>query len=82
MVRRGDQLGYALRNQRWRYGQWPDGEELYNLTRDPAEKKNLANSPKQAERLEQFRLLLKEKQLAAGSQAVAGDLPAGGEGTR
>ncbi|MCH2181092.1 MAG: sulfatase-like hydrolase/transferase [Mariniblastus sp.] len=82
VVRRGNQLGYALRNQRWRYGQWPDGEELYNLTRDPAEKNNLANNPKQKERLEQFRILLKEKQLAARSQAVAGEVPAGGEGAR
>ena len=29
VVSRGKKLGYALRNQRWRYGKWPDGEELY-----------------------------------------------------
>ena len=75
VVRRGDQLGYALRNQRWRYGKWPDGEELYNLTRDPDEKNNLANTEKQAERLGEFRELLKQKQAAARSQAVVREAP-------
>ena len=67
VVSRGQQLGYALRNQRWRYGKWPDGEELYNLTNDPEEKKNLAKQPQVAERLEGFRKLLSEKQRDAAS---------------
>ena len=67
VVSRGQQLGYALRNQRWRYGKWPDGEELYNLTNDPEEKKNLAKQPQVAERLEEFRKLLAEKQRNAAS---------------
>ncbi len=62
VVSRGPKLGFALRNQRWRYGKWPDGEELYNLNRDPSEKRNLADDPKQAKRLEKFRKTLAEKQ--------------------
>ena len=68
VVSRGRQLGYALRNQRWRYGKWPDGEELYDLTSDPEEKHNLAGKPRVAERLKEFRNLLAEKQREAGSR--------------
>jgi len=67
VVRRGDKLGYALRNQRWRYGKWPDGEELYNLANDPQEKNNLAGKPHVAERLEELRAALKQKQAEAAS---------------
>ncbi len=67
VVSRGNQLGYALRNQRWRYGKWPDGEELYNLRNDPQEKNNLAGKPHVAERLEQFRVLLDAKQQAVAA---------------
>lgn len=65
VVSRGPKLGYALRNQRWRYGQWPDGEELYNLTRDPEEKNNLARREDQKQRLEEFRKLLTDRQTEA-----------------
>jgi hypothetical protein len=65
VVSRGPQFGYALRNQRWRYGKWPDGEELYNLTNDPHEKNNLAGKDNQTVRLEEFRKALAEKQKAA-----------------
>ena len=65
---RGPKLGSALRNQRWRYGKWPDGEELYNLTNDPGEKKNLAGRPDQKDRLKEFRALLRKKQAEAASQ--------------
>ena len=67
VVSRGQKLGYALRNQRWRYGKWPDGEELYNLTNDPQEKKNLAEQPQVAERLKELRELLSEKQMSAAA---------------
>ena len=67
VVSRGKQLGYALRNQRWRYGKWLDGEELYDLTRDPEEKRNLANRDDQATRLQEFRDILKRKQTEAMS---------------
>ncbi|MEM1296517.1 MAG: sulfatase/phosphatase domain-containing protein, partial [Verrucomicrobiota bacterium] len=65
VVSRGQNLGYALRNQRWRYGKWPDGEELYNLTNDPEEKHNLAGKEQVAERLEEMRLALAEAQKRA-----------------
>jgi len=68
VVTRGPKLGYALRNQRWRYGQWPDGEELYHLVNDPGEKNNLADRPEQAERLEEFRILLAAKRDEAASR--------------
>ena len=63
VVTRGPKnLGYALRNQNWRYGKWPDGEELYNLRNDPQEKNNLAQKDHIKERLEEFRSILQEKQ--------------------
>jgi len=68
VVSRGQKLGYALRNQRWRYGMWPDGEELYDLTKDPQEKKNLAFRPNFAPRIEEFRSILAEKQTQALSK--------------
>lgn len=70
VVTRGPKLGYAIRNQRWRYGQWPDGEELYNLANDPEEKNNLAGKPHVAERLEELREVLAERRSVAGGLAV------------
>ena len=67
VVTRGNSLGYALRNQRWRYARWPDGEELYNLTNDPSEKNNLAGETRHENRLKEFRTLLTEKQQHAKS---------------
>ena len=74
VVTRGPQLGHALRNHRWRYAQWPDGEELYHLAKDPTEKHNLAGDQNQAKRLAEFRQVLKEHQTLAQSQAVTGKL--------
>ncbi|MEM7395174.1 MAG: sulfatase-like hydrolase/transferase, partial [Verrucomicrobiota bacterium] len=62
VVSRGPKLGYALRSQRWRYAQWPDGEELYNLDRDPEEKNNLVEKSHITDRLNEFRQLLAAKQ--------------------
>ena len=63
VVTRGPKnLGYALRNQNWRYGKWPDGEELYNLRSDPQEKNNLAQKDHLKQRLLEFRKILAEKQ--------------------
>ena len=69
MVTRGQTLGYALRNQRWRYGKWPDGEELYNLTNDPQEKRNLAELPHLKERLQEFRQILDGVQKRATAES-------------
>ena len=68
VVSRGQQLGYALRNQLWRYGKWPDGEELYNLSNDPQEKRNLAGKPHVAEQLKELRELLSAKQIQAAAR--------------
>ena len=68
IVTRGKEMGYALRNQRWRYGKWPDGEELYNLTNDPEEKNNLVKKQGLEHRLEEFRRVLKVRQDQASSK--------------
>jgi len=67
VVTRGSKIGFALRNQRWRYGKWPDGEELYNLNVDPEEKRNLAQLPHLKTRLEEFRVILAEVQKRASA---------------
>jgi arylsulfatase A-like enzyme len=68
VVIRGPKMGYALRNQGWRYAKWPDGEELYNLTNDPEEKRNLADKPHASERLTEFRQILGAKQEQANAR--------------
>lgn len=68
VVSRGKSLGYALRNQQWRYAKWPDGEELYDLVNDPQEKVNLAVKENQKERLNEFRALLKVKRAEAADK--------------
>ncbi len=68
VVTRGPQLGHALRNQQWRYAKWPEGKELYNLTKDPEEKQNLAKQPQHAERLATFRDALEAKRCEAANK--------------
>ncbi|MDB4419421.1 iduronate sulfatase, partial [bacterium] len=67
VVTRGEKMGFALRDQRWRYGKWPDGEELYNLSNDPQEKRNLAALPQVSDRLQEFRGILESVQERATS---------------
>ena len=55
VVRRGQNLGKAIRTDRWRYAIWPDGEELYDLRNDTAEHKNLATSEEHSEIVEAMR---------------------------
>ena len=69
VVSRGKKLGYAIRNRRWRYGNWPDGEELYNLARDPQEKHNLAGKSHVVQRLDKFRQILVAKQKEAARKS-------------
>ncbi|MDE0860374.1 MAG: sulfatase [Akkermansiaceae bacterium] len=68
IVTRGKDMGYALRNQRWRYGKWPDGEELYNLTNDPEEKNNLVKKDGLEHRLGEFRRVLQIRQEQAAKR--------------
>ncbi len=68
VVSRGQNLGYAVRNQNWRYGKWPGGEELYALRNDPHERINLAIDPQYAEHLSELREVLAAKQQLARSQ--------------
>jgi iduronate 2-sulfatase len=43
------QLGRSVRNDRYRFTEWPDGSrELYDLTADPGERRNLAADAGQA----------------------------------
>ena len=67
VVRRGQKLGYAIRSQRWRYSQWPQGEELYNLTNDPEEQRNLAGKSHVETRLVEMRQILDAKRKVAGT---------------
>lgn len=70
VVSRGKQLGKAIRTTRWRYALWPDGEELYDLTNDPAEHKNLVTSNEHAATLAEMRshLLRMESIALAGKR--------------
>jgi iduronate 2-sulfatase len=68
VVRRGPQLGKAIRTEGWRYAQWKDGEELYDLENDPEEHRNLAGVEAHAARLGQLRALLAAKAAEAGSE--------------
>ncbi|MGB7328616.1 MAG: sulfatase [Rubripirellula sp.] len=67
VVTRGKDLGKAIRTDRYRYTQWPTGEELYDLREDPREDTNLADSPRHAETVE----LLRKNLARAESVAVA-----------
>ena len=55
VVTRRKNLGKSIRTARWRYAAWPDGEELYDLTNDPAEHRNLASSEPHAKTIEVMR---------------------------
>lgn len=58
VVARGPQLGKSVRTKRWRYGVWPDGEELFDIQHDPHEWRNLAGSERHREVLATMRALL------------------------
>jgi iduronate 2-sulfatase len=74
VVSRGNKLGRAIRTDRWRYAKWPDGEELYDLTGDPAEYKNLALSAEHRETIKTMRRqLAKVEAVAVSKQARRSD---------
>jgi iduronate 2-sulfatase len=55
VVTRGEDLGKAIRTDRYRYTRWPVGEELYDLSGDPTEQHNLAISAEHREVLAELR---------------------------
>jgi arylsulfatase A-like enzyme len=66
-------MGRSIRTDRWRYTEWTDkkgqpaGVELYDEENDPAENKNLAVEPAQAETMKVL-----SEQLKAGWRAAVG----------
>ena len=42
---RGDKMGYAIRNDRYRYVEWGDSKQLFDYTLDPLETVNRAGDP-------------------------------------
>lgn len=61
VVTRGEELGRTLRDQKWHYTKWPEGEELYNLQKDPREVNNLSNNPEYQSKLVEMRKLLETR---------------------
>ncbi len=61
ITRRGEMLGNMVKNSKWRYIEWDDGEkgrELYDQLRDPIEYNNLAADPEYAEVVKEMKELL------------------------
>ena len=57
----GNNLGKAVRTERWRYAEWDDGGMmLFDRQKDPQELKNLAHDPAQAKVVQEMRTLLKQ----------------------
>ena len=68
VVSRGNELGRAVRTDRWRYTRWPVGEELYDLRTDPSEQRNLVTDAEHAETAATMRSHLDRIQSSAASQ--------------
>jgi iduronate 2-sulfatase len=55
----GNNIGKAVRTERWRYAEWDDGSAmLFDRARDPHELKNLANDPAHAKTVKEMKALL------------------------
>ncbi|MGB2501655.1 MAG: sulfatase/phosphatase domain-containing protein, partial [Mariniblastus sp.] len=67
VVSRGENLGRAIRTQRYRYTTWLTGEELYDLQNDPLEETNLANLEDSKDVIDRMRrnLIRVEKEASA-----------------
>jgi iduronate 2-sulfatase len=67
VVRRGPNLGVAIRFERWRYAEWgrPELNELYDLESDPNEWTNLAGNPSFAGVVQNARQVLARARSAA-----------------
>ena len=67
VVSRGAHLGKAIRTSRYRYTEWPQGEELYDLQDDPEEETNLASLASSGSLLEAMRAKLERTEKKAAS---------------
>jgi len=58
-----NKLGRAVRTERWRYAEWPAGEDggamLFDRAKDPHELKNLAGDPAYTKTVDEMKKLLK-----------------------
>ena len=64
VVRRGEMLGRMVKNEKWRYIEWAEGEkgrELYDQENDPIEYNNLAENPDYEEINKNMKELLYQK---------------------
>ncbi|TWU44812.1 Arylsulfatase [Rubripirellula tenax] len=68
VVTRGDELGQAIRTQRYHYTWWPTGVELYDLSTDPDENNNLAKTLTHQKTLAIMQGKLDEVEAKAGSR--------------
>ena len=60
-LQRGEITGRSVRTERWRYTEWDEGREgfeLYDQDNDPGEYYNLAGHPQHAETIEELKNLL------------------------
>jgi hypothetical protein len=71
VVKRGNQLGLAIRFDHWRYTDWgsPDQAELYDLSSDPREFKNLVSNKSYAAVLARAKELLAKAEKHAKGQS-------------
>jgi hypothetical protein len=61
VVSRGDMLGRMVKNEKWRYIEWDNGQkgiELYDQVNDPIEYMNLANQPEHAATIKKMKKLM------------------------
>jgi arylsulfatase A-like enzyme len=72
VVKRGEQLGRAIRFEHWRYTEWgsPDRAELYDLDADPKEFTNLVGNKDHTAVLARAKALLAKAGQHAKGQAI------------